>query len=152
MKILITLLIFLGIASGCSHVDPYEKSREIYQQTIAIHDQVMPHIGELMSIKFSLKSKLETVKDPALHMRMDSVIIDLGNTYDQMMEWMAGLQSVPGSATSGIEQSEPAQQQKISNPKEMLRIQEESLKKIKKLKTEMEKNIQRGKDILQKLP
>src|SRR5574337_1079901 len=101
MKNLIFIVLIPVALTGCKHTDPYQRSREIYEQTMNLHDEVMPKMGEVLSLKHTLKMKLDSIKDPAVKVQIDSAMSDLDHIYNGMMTWMANLQPVPDKNTSG---------------------------------------------------
>ena len=148
MKNLFIFLFVTIFALACNSSDPYQKSREIYQQTMDLHDEVMPRMGEVLSVKHSLKMKIDSVSDPALKTEIDSAMEALDRTYNGMMSWMADLQPVPDKNT--VKKNGEIENQKIPSPDEMSKIQQKSLDEIKALKEQMDKSLKNGKDLLNK--
>jgi hypothetical protein len=150
MKNLFLFLIIGGALFTCNTGDPYRKSREIYEQTMTIHDEVMPKMGEVLSLKHSLKMKIDSVSDDAIKIQIDSAMSSLDRTYNGMMSWMADLQPVPDKNGRKSE-DEYSGADKVPAPDEMINIQQNSLDEIKALKEQMNKSLQNGKDLLQTL-
>ena len=146
MKKIFILLLISGLYA-CHHRDPYEKSREVYEQTMDIHDEVMPKMGEVLGVKHSLKLKLDSITDLNIKTEMDSAMSELDKTYQEMMNWMAKIQPVPGKMHEGGETLQPNNEE-TPPPDEMLKIQQESLQQINKIKSQMEKSLKKGKDLL----
>lgn len=150
MRKILILFLVTALAFACHHKDPYEKARDLYDQTMEVHDQVMPRMGEILSIKHSLKGKLDSVTDPDVKIQIDSAMSALDHTYNGMMEWMADLQPVPGKE-GDKESAGNTARNNVPSPDEMVKIQEESLNKIKELQSSMNKCLSQGKDLLGKL-
>ena len=150
MKHLFIFLSVIVFVFACHSSDPYQKSRDIYQQTMDLHDEVMPKMGEVLSIKHSLKMKLDSVADPDLKTEIDSAMSQLDHTYNGMMSWMADLQPVPDK-NGNINNNEVSGDKKTPTPEEMIKIQQKSLDNIKALKDQMDKSLKNGKDLLKKL-
>ena len=144
------ILFILSFIFSCNSSDPYLKSREIYEQTMNLHDEVMPKMGEVLSVKHSLKMKLDSVSDPAIKTEIDSAMAELDRTYNSMMRWMADLQPVPDKK-EGENGNEASPGQKKLTPEEMIKVQEKSLEDIKALKEQMKKSLDNGKELLRTL-
>ena len=138
-----------AVLIGCKPSDPYQKSREIYEQTMNLHDEVMPKMGEVLSLRHTLKMKLDSVTDPAVKVQIDSAMSDLDRTYNGMMAWMANLQPVPDKNTSGA--GSISGDKKSPSSDEMVKIQQNSLDGIKALKDQMNKSLKNSKELIMKL-
>ncbi len=149
MKKILTFLLLAGLFTACHSHDPYKKARDIYEQTMKIHDQVMPKMGEILSVKHNLKGKLDSVSDPLTKSHIDSAMASLDKTYNDMMEWMGKLQPIPNS-NKGNDQENMDKPDEVPSPDQMEKIQQESLQRIKTLQGELEKSLQEGKDLLNK--
>lgn len=70
------------------------KVEEIKKEAIAIHDEVMPRMGEISELSVNLKQMREALKadttDSAMQVidKLNQQIVALDNAYEGMMEWM----------------------------------------------------------------
>ena len=151
MKIIQLLpVIFLSFVA-CSRPDKYSEARKIYEESTIIHDELMPRLGEIMSLKHALKNKADSVNDPDLKNQFEGTIQSLDSTYNNMMDWMAQIQPVPVRKHETEIEKTNITTDKIPDPDQMLKIQRESLLKIKQIKSEFDKNLDRGNDLLRKI-
>jgi hypothetical protein len=70
--------------------DSKEKEKEIEKlksETIAVHDEVMPKMDEIMKLKKSLRTELDSVSnDESINIK--GLIMSLENSDKAMMNWM----------------------------------------------------------------
>ncbi len=123
MKRLLIFLCLISLISSCR-----EKST-LEQEVIAVHDEVMPKLGELNKDRKGLQSILKSTTDESIKTELLTAITALEKADDGMMDWMSDWK-VP---------SEPTEQ-KAYLEKEMIRITKvktdmlESMKNAKLLK------------------
>ena len=123
MKKLILFLCLVGLITSCKEKSTLEK------EVMAIHDEVMPKLGELNKDRKVLQSILISSNDETVKATLLEAISALEKADDGMMDWMAEWK-VP---------SEPTAQEAYLK-KEMVRITQvktdmlESMKNAKLLK------------------
>ena len=123
MKQILIFLCLICLISSCREKTTLE------QEVIAVHDEVMPKLGELNKDRKNLQAILKKSTDENVKTELLNAITSLEKADDGMMEWMSDWK-VP---------SEPVQQKKYLE-KEMIRITKvktdmiESMKNAKLLK------------------
>ncbi|MFT6336718.1 MAG: hypothetical protein ACI86M_001329 [Saprospiraceae bacterium] len=123
MKKTILFLCFIGIFASCREKSTLEK------EVMAIHDEVMPKLGELNKDRRGLQSILKNTTDESVKNTILEAVTALEKADDGMMDWMAKYK-LP---------SEPAAQE-VYLKNEMIRITKvktdmiESMKNAKILK------------------
>jgi hypothetical protein len=122
------LLIFICLASLFSACR--EKST-LEQEVIAVHDEVMPKLGELNKDRRNLQDILKNTTDENVKAELLQAITALEKADDGMMDWMADWK-VP----SNMEEQKPYLE------KEMIRI--------KKVKTDMLESMENAKILKEK--
>ena len=120
MKHIFVFICLISLFSSCR-----EKST-LEQEVIAIHDEVMPKLGELNKDRRNLQDLLKSTEDESVKTEILSAITALEKADDGMMEWMSDWK-VP---------SDP-ELQKAYLDKEMIRI--------KKVKTDMLESMKNAK-------
>lgn len=123
MKQFILLFCLIGLISSCREKSNLEK------QVMAVHDEVMPKLGELNKDRKALQTILKSTTDEPTKTILLNAITALERADDSMMEWMADWK-IP---------TDPVEQETYLN-KEMIRITKvktdmlESMKNAKLLK------------------
>lgn len=96
MKIIFKLLfsfLFLSSLSSCTQ-EKVDQNQLLKQEVIEIHDEVMPKMGELRSLKKSLLEQADSLEaedvgsNQEVINRMRQYAIDLENAFDGMFVWM----------------------------------------------------------------
>jgi hypothetical protein len=144
-KSLINVLLVTALIS-CKQADKYGEARKIYEESMEIHDLVMPKMGELMSLRQELKTIKDSIGDQELKMQIDSLVMSLDMRHKNMMDWMKGIQPIPGDDPTGVDQS--ASGSPSLSPGEMEKIQSESLEKIKNLETDLNESLGKAREFL----
>ncbi|SMG40477.1 hypothetical protein SAMN05661096_02753 [Marivirga sericea] len=85
MRILsrVTLFLFAIIALSCESKE--KEVEELKSETIAIHDEVMPKMDDIMKLKKSLKNKQDSADASDI---IQDLIIALEESDKAMMNWM----------------------------------------------------------------
>jgi len=83
MKQVIFILCMIGIFSSCREKSTLEK------QVMAVHDEVMPRLGELNKDRKELQKILKDVEDETAKTELLTAITALEKADDGMMDWMA---------------------------------------------------------------
>lgn len=83
MKQLIFFLCLVGMFASCREKSTLEK------QVMAIHDEVMPKLGELNKDRKALQKILKSTTDENIKSELLKAITGLENADDGMMDWMA---------------------------------------------------------------
>lgn len=96
MKYLIILLAFTSLSIGCKEKSGLEK------EVMAIHDEVMPKLGELNKLKRNLSKQLPDIQNEPLRSEVLQIITDLENADEGMMTWMSEYK-IPSDESSKTE-------------------------------------------------
>ena len=138
MKKLFYLLIFPVVISGaCSDASKKEATDALYDQVMAVHDEVMPKMGELMSLKKSLTTRADSLKAlgteevNALVEQLVGTATQLENSHQGMMSWMREFNNnFDGMAQEEVLKYLEEQKTKIA---EVGKMTEESIQQAKEL-------------------
>ena len=82
------LIVLLMFASCESAKD------KLYNQVMAVHDEIMPKMGAIMKYKKQLNKKIDTLIEEGNDANADKIaeltqaIADLDNSHEEMMNWM----------------------------------------------------------------
>jgi hypothetical protein len=92
--LILSLGVIALILTSCS--DPKEKKvQELKKVTIALHDEVMPRMGEISELTSALKDLREEVKLDTTDSAINQLVIinaqvkQLDDAHEGMMQWMA---------------------------------------------------------------
>lgn len=153
LKYLPFLLSAVGILMTCQHAnnnqDKYKDSREIYDRSIEVHDEVMPKMGKIMELQKSLKEIRDQLNDEHQKIELDSAINRLEGAHDGMMKWMRNIPKIPPFNPNGTE--EDSWDENYPDPEELEKLERQSLEQIKKVKENIDKSIEEGEKLLNTL-
>lgn len=90
----IALVTILSIALFASCKNSADKNKSnttstLYDDVVAIHDEVMPKMGTIHNYKKELQAIVDTLGNPEISAKLTESIIDLKEADDAMMSWMA---------------------------------------------------------------
>jgi regulator of replication initiation timing len=125
------LLISCGKTSDHSNhstddvVDGESPNKVLYDQVMDIHDEVMPKMQDLYTLKKELQDKIDQNKGMAEEQKkeLEQVIAALDSTNNAMMDWMHHFNPLPDSADQEL-------------AREYLENEMESIMKVRDLTTE----------------
>jgi hypothetical protein len=108
IKPLLFSLFITGMISGCGKTEETTETpkqvdpavQKLHDEVIAVHDEVMPHMGELVALQTTLSQAAGTLPSP-LSDSLSHVVQRLEKADDAMMSWMRQFQ--PMLDTSNIE-------------------------------------------------
>lgn len=133
MRKLFFLLLIPAVLMACGQ----DKSavKEMDEKAIAIHDEVMPKMGEIIALKGEIKAKIESLdststEKPALEAAYEALV----KGEEGMKDWMHNYQMPDYKKT--LEELKP--------------VAEFQLQAIEKVKLQMEKSISDAKSLLGK--
>jgi len=89
MKTILKLsLIFITVLMiSCDSKEKEKEIEKLKSETIAVHDEVMPKMDEIMKLKKSLRTELDSVSnDESINIK--GLIMSLENSDKAMMNWM----------------------------------------------------------------
>lgn len=124
----------------------YADSEKIFNESLRIHDEVMPKMGEIIGLQTALRDRKKQMKDKETIDRINHVLQDLENAHNGMMQWMHNVPILPKNTDMS------AGSENIPSAKEMRKIQEESLEQIKNVQMAILKSIQDANDLMTALP
>lgn len=97
-KISASILLLTLFINGCKQ-DQVDENQMLKQEVIDIHDEVMPRMGELRSLKKSLLEKVEVLEAASADAnatdieRLRGYADDLEDAFEGMFVWMRQFQS-----------------------------------------------------------
>ena len=78
------------------------RAQEIYAETMNLHDEVMPRMGELVQLRQELGATADSLREADsvgyadTVARMQAAAQDLAQADENMMQWMRSVEKVPG--------------------------------------------------------
>ncbi|WP_044173147.1 hypothetical protein [Flectobacillus major] len=101
MKKIIIPVLLLGIATSCNKAQEEDQQKKLIEEVIAVHDEVMPKMDVIMSLKGQLDSVSKVSKDS---IKAKELFVQLDSADIKMSNWMAEYnpESVKGK---GIEEA-----------------------------------------------
>ena len=147
MKLTTLTQLLLGIAlfGAISCNNPSEEKNKydsLYNQVIAVHDEVMPKMGELSGLSQQLKQRLDSTQTSAVI--YEKGIEDLENSYDFMMEWMRDF------SNEFVKDQTPFEELSTEERKAKIDALEEEVTSVNKLRNEINGSIERAKELIEK--
>ena len=96
------LIVVFGVITACGKPHQPENGNQLlYNEAMDIHDEVMPKMGSLMSLKRKLKDTLDTPGlTEAQKQDIESRVQLLDSAHKSMMDWMHGVYP-PQDSTAG---------------------------------------------------
>ncbi|MCA6075476.1 hypothetical protein [Fulvivirga sedimenti] len=79
----ILLFISLVLFSGCSN-----PSEDLFNEVMAVHDEVMPKMDDIMKEKGRIQEMINSENDSARIIMLRETISNLNSADESMMEWM----------------------------------------------------------------
>jgi len=138
-------IFFISCDQQKSKENIYLESEKVFDEAIEIHDEVMPLMGNIMKLQSILKEKKENISDEETLLRINESLQSLEDAHSSMMDWMRNLTQIPDQSEVDPETSDfiPA--------KEMLKIQEQSLKDVKNVRTAILTSIDQAESLIKEL-
>jgi hypothetical protein len=94
MKIFFSVFLIVSsvLIVSCSEKQKEAKD-ELYDKVMAVHDEIMPKMGDIMKFKKQLQEKIDALSeaeeiDSVKISELEQAIADLDNSHDEMMGWM----------------------------------------------------------------
>jgi hypothetical protein len=123
----------------------YLESENVFDEAIEIHDEVMPLMGNIMKLQSTLKEKKENISDEEKIQEINESLQSLEDAHSSMMDWMRNLTQIPDQ--SEVDPEAPD----FISAKEMLKIQEQSLKDVKKVRNSILTSIDQAESLIKEL-
>ena len=135
-----------------SETDPtLDRAQTIYAEAIAVHDEVMPRMDEIMQLRQKLELRVESMQqqnEPAYAdslQQMQTAIQNLRDADEAMMQWMRSVQKVPGSDESDADVTSDYQNELnatvLTDTVGLIQRQEAQKEAIEEVKQQMEQSI-----------
>ncbi len=139
---LVALILSLGGCSASSSSEGDERraqAKEIYDEAIVIHDEVMPRMDEMMQLRQQLQTRADSLYQ-ADSIDYGYIVDDMRAAADRlqkadegMMQWMRSLEKVPEA---------------IADTTELVAVQRRQKDEIEKVKQQMETGIEEANELL----
>jgi len=87
------LLIVAFIFASCIEKKKTAKD-QLYDKVMAVHDEIMPKLGDLMNYKRQLNEKIDSLRkeendsNAGKISELEKAVTDLDNSHEEMMGWM----------------------------------------------------------------
>ena len=133
--------------------DNLVEAQKVYDESTKIHDEVMPHIGELLEIRKSIEVKIDslTLLDSAAYadtvQYMQYVVRNLKYADRGMTLWMRNLKQMPGLEKLASDYYVGADMKELDTA-DIVQIQMTQKKVIEQVKRQIETSIEAGKEVL----
>lgn len=93
MKSILSLSLVVFVCFSSCIDKEKEAQNELFKDVMAVHDEIMPKMDDIMNLKKQLKQKLEDLAssqpiDSVAISELEQAIADLDNSHDEMMGWM----------------------------------------------------------------
>ncbi|MGB3848454.1 MAG: hypothetical protein WA958_00690 [Tunicatimonas sp.] len=147
---------FLSIAlifSSCqttttTEADPtLERAQEIYAEAIAVHDEVMPRMDEIMQLRQKLQLRVTSMQEQPEEdyadslQQMQTAIENLQQADQAMMQWMRSVQKVPGLDEVSSDYQDELNATELTDTVGLIQRQLAQKEAIEEVKQQMEQSI-----------
>ncbi|SCY31868.1 hypothetical protein SAMN05192588_2227 [Nonlabens sp. Hel1_33_55] len=147
MKKLIWICAVLLMVTACKEETTAEldtemnKFDQLTEQTMEVHDEVMPEMSHLMELSMEIDQKLESAEldDDQVQQLFDAQV-ELDDSHDAMMDWMKDY-----TEKFPYEADLPSTQEEME---EMMPVLQSSYEEIKRVQSKTETAIQNAEELL----
>lgn len=152
---LICVLSALTIAA-CTTKSKESDAAALYAESMKIHDQVMPHRDELLTLRQKLTLRLDSLKSDSvangtLIREMRNGVENLEKADREMMDWMHNVKDVPGAEHASVHnQGDHEMPAEAASSQDILQVQQEQKEAIEKVRKDMEESMETAKQLLAK--
>jgi hypothetical protein len=149
------LLAFALMVTACEpKKDLQQEATEIYAESMKIHDEIMPRMDELFTLRQKLTLKLDSIKGDSVvnAARIDQIrkaTSRLAAAEKDMMDWMHNIKDVSDDGEHAHHGNHHQSTPGIA-PEEMVKVQHEQKEAIEKNRTDIEESIANAKELLQR--
>ena len=137
-----------------SETDPtLDRAQTIYAEAIAVHDEVMPRMDEIMQLRQKLELRVESMQqqnEPAYAdslQQMQTAIQNLRDADEAMMQWMRSVQKVPGADETSEYQNE-LNATELRDTVDLIQRQLAQKEAIEEVKQQMEHSITEAEQLI----
>lgn len=148
--------VLLLAACGSKESKIKEEALSLYQESMKVHDEVMPRMDEMFRIENALKAlrdslSVDTVTNATRLMEIKTGIASLQSAGKGMMDWMHNIQDVPGAEENKHGHHNKPTSTETLTDEQLLKIQQDQKAAIDQVKAAMESSIEQGKALLKKI-
>lgn len=96
MKLTISIFLLSALMFASCGEQKKNAKDELYDKVMAVHDEIMPKMGNIMKYKKQLNEKLDKLTEEGAEANTDKIaeltkaVADLDNSHKEMMNWMHG--------------------------------------------------------------
>jgi hypothetical protein len=150
------LLLTVVLLAGCSSKENKNSTDDallIYQESMKVHDEIMPRMDEMFKLENALKARqdslaVDTVANATQLIEIRSGIASLKSAGKNMMDWMHHIQDVPGAEKNNHSGHNKPSTTETLTDEELLKIQQDQKAAIDQVKIDMETSIAQAKKLL----
>jgi hypothetical protein len=147
-------LLFI-IASCTSNDKSKEEALSLYNESMKLHDEIMPRMDDMFKLETSLKSwndslAIDTVANANRLVEVKAGLSALQKAGNDMMDWMHNIQDVPGAEENKHSHHNRTTNTETLTDEQVLKNQQDQKASIEQIKTAMEASIEQGKALLTK--
>jgi len=93
MRTYISLFLMITVFAVSCGDKKKEAKDELYDKVMAVHDEIMPKMGDIMKFKKQLQEKIDALSkadqvDSTKISELEQAIADLDHSHEEMMGWM----------------------------------------------------------------
>ena len=135
-------------SSTTTEADPtLERAQEIYAEAIAVHDEVMPRMDEIMQLRQKLQLRVTSMREQPEEdytdslQQMQTAIENLEQADEAMMQWMRSVQKVPGTDEATSDYQNELNATELTDTVDLVQRQLAQKEAIEQVKQQMEQSI-----------
>ena len=149
----VTLTFIIVLLGGCqssttsSEEAAVGRAQEIYSETMTLHDEVMPRMGELVQLRQELGATADSLReeDSVAYAdtvdQMQAVAQDLAQADQNMMQWMRSVEKVPSADSLAAVPADTAR---------LIQVQQEQKAAMEQVQQQMDNSITQARRLLGK--
>ncbi|MFO7720090.1 MAG: hypothetical protein R6W85_06600 [Gillisia sp.] len=141
LPLFLLAIALFGVISCDKTSEEKNKYDALYTQVIAVHDEVMPKMGELSGLSQKLKQRIDSSQTSSVI--YEKGIEDLENSYDFMMEWMRDF------SEEFVKDQTPFEELSNEERKAKIAALQEEVTSVNKLRDEINGSIERAKELIE---
>ena len=152
IRIIVTITFVTTLLGGCqSSTTSSEteavvaRAQQIYSETMTLHDEVMPRMGELVQLRQELGATADSLREADSVAYADTVAQmqaaaqDLAQADENMMQWMRSVEKVPGADSLAAVPADTAR---------LIQVQQEQKAAMEQVQQQMDKSIAEARRLL----
>ena len=121
------------------------RAQQIYSETMTLHDEVMPRMGELVQLRQELGATADSLRevDSVAYAdtvaQMQAAAQDLAQADENMMQWMRSVEKVPGADSLAAMPADTAR---------LIQVQQEQKAAMEQVQQQMDNSITEARRLL----